>query len=109
MTESLWPIGLGWERELVGPFLQAIAPHTDIDIMDIKEKWGTLTLSVSGPAWACQLAEALEEASKHCCEDCGRWEGWAYGQGETTVITLGPVHGWWRTLCQDCRTAAKIR
>ena len=64
----------------------------EIVIIDIKEKWGELSISVnSAPKEIWDMIEEAEEKSAHVCENCGK-------PGETTMCCGGCV----RTLCQEC-------
>lgn len=96
-------VGEGWYQELVLPFLEAISTHPDVQVSDIKEKWGELVLSVAGPGWAQQLAEALENYSRSVCEQCGRHHGWIRGSDRYPAIVSRNRVGWVKSLCQYCR------
>ena len=102
------PVGGGWYKALVMPFLKAVEHVEDVEITQIKEKFGSLRLYVSGPEWVMQLAEALEYASELFCEDCGRHNNTYYGMDPLTVVETKAVRGWVRTLCGPCRKAAEI-
>jgi hypothetical protein len=99
----------GWKREIIEPFNALVAPRELV----WKEKYGTLraeyligpdgTGSNVGP-----MGTVLEEASKLCCAECGRWNGWQRGaDGEAARVKNKPVRGWWLTLCQWCRAKAE--
>jgi hypothetical protein len=99
-------VGDGWQVELVDPFLEVADRCDEIRIGQIKEKFGTLRIYISGPKWAQDLADALEIASASYCEDCGRKDGWRTADdSEAAKVTNAPVRGWWRTLCQHCRAS----
>lgn len=100
-------VGEGWQTQLVDPFLEVAALCPDIHIGQVKEKFGQLCLYISGPEWAMNLANSLEEASKLYCEDCGRCHSWRRANDDDyTKVTNAPVRGWYRTLCQWCREKA---
>jgi len=99
--------GEGWDRELVKPFLEALCAYDlDVTIFQIKEKFGTLNIYISGPEWIEKLASIFERASEKCCEDCGRWEGeWSDERKAYTHVTTNTLpRGYWiKTLCFACR------
>lgn len=99
--------GEGWDRELVKPFLAVVsAAVSPIDILQIKEKFATLTIYATGPDWLQELVDVFEEASLRCCEDCGVWHNQYsrdyahYAVVETKALPSGY---WLKTLCTDCR------
>lgn len=107
-------VGDGWTRQLVNHFLTVVecgAP--DADILQIKEKFGTLRIYLSGPEWLEELAVMYERLSEVCCEDCGVWHG-QYDERKGTgplreshyaIVSTGPLpsQGWIKTLCTVCR------
>lgn len=108
-------VGDGWQRELVTPFLNVLCVvDPTINVSDIKEKFGTLNIYMSGPEWADKLSDIFEVASEMCCEECGRWHGhhkdgdpnW----GVTAVTTSALPRGYWvKTLCNRCRDEAAAK
>jgi hypothetical protein len=98
--------GDGWDRELVKPFLEVCGLEPSIDIHQIKEKFGTLRIYLTGPEWAQTLVDVFEVASESCCEECGFWNNQWSGASQhyVKVWTNALPNGFWvKTLCQDCR------
>jgi hypothetical protein len=98
-------VGAGWQEKLVDPLLEALEPHEDIEVADIKEKFGTLRIYMGdAPEWAHHLADALEHASETMCEYCGRRHGHSYAQDgyKVTVVTRDTM-AWVKTRCNFCR------
>ena len=100
----------GWQREIVDPFNALVAPWQLV----WKEKYGLLRCEwlahplLRGLREVGPMAQVLEEASRLCCADCGRWNGWIRGEDKhEAVVENKPVRGWFLTLCQDCRKKAE--
>lgn len=65
--------------------------NLDIEITEVKEKWGGLRIYASGTTDEIDIAiEQAEEQSIETCEVCGK-------DGK-----LIKVNGWWKTRCNDC-------
>ena len=63
----------------------------DIQITEVKEKWGGLRIYIDGYTDEIEvLIEQAEEKSVSICEICGK-------DGK-----LMRVNGWWKTRCNDC-------
>lgn len=78
----------GW-FELVRECLERLsAIPEEIEIIQIKEKFGSLRVYLDGPSEAHQLSEEFSDRSAFVCESCGT-------PGETRN-----VHGWYSTLCE---------
>jgi hypothetical protein len=98
----------GWELEIVAPFEALIAPRKLV----WKEKYGTLRAEwLRWPDGTVEMVgdygRVLEESSRLCCADCGRWNGWISDSHGAAEVTTAPVHGWVMTLCTQCRTKAE--
>lgn len=98
----------GWVQEIIHPFEALIAPR----LLVWKEKYGLLRCEwLVGPGSVLTdvgpMAQVLEEASRLCCADCGRWNGWISDDRGMAEVTTAPVHGWVMTLCMQCRTKAE--
>lgn len=64
----------------------------NFQIMQVKEKFGTLRVYVSGGSEEIyNLLDEYEALSAYICEKCGE-----YGN-------LIEINGWWSTLCNKCR------
>lgn len=87
-------IGLGWTGLLL-PIIKEICKYNkenngDIEISQIKEKYGTLRIYLSyTPDYISEMIEKAEEESSHICEECG-------ARGETQEVS-----GWLKTLCDE--------
>ena len=65
--------------------------NIDIQVTEIKEKYGTLRIYLSGYTDEMyDIVYAAEHKSETICEICGK-------QGE-----LHKVNGWWMTRCDEC-------
>lgn len=97
----------GWEKSIITPIDALLAPNQ----LMWKEKWGLIRCEwIVGPDHKItspvppDLSDVIESASRLCCSECGRWDGWAYNnETEYTKITTKSVRGWIYTLCQTCR------
>lgn len=77
-----------WVERL--PIVQESLKTFPVNIVQVKEKFGTLRIHhKGGPNELHQYARALELASCYICEDCGK-----RAEGQTD--------GWIRTLCGSC-------
>lgn len=101
-------VGPGWQKELVDPFLEVwrLAPP-ECEVGQIKEKFATLRVYVSGPEWWQKLADAIEVASEGMCEECGRRGGTWYGKDPETTVVKVTNHGWVKSSCQFCDPSVK--
>jgi hypothetical protein len=73
--------------------LKEISERTggDIQAEQVKEKYGTLRFYINGgDEEAYKAIDKAERESEHTCEQCGK-------PGATREI-----HGWYRTLCNEC-------
>lgn len=62
--------------------------------VQVKEKWGALCIYLNFyPDELVGKMIDLEERSRHICEQCGSTEN----------VTLEKTHGWYMTLCPECR------
>lgn len=87
-------VGIGW-LPLVRDFLCEALPHDpSLEVLEMKEKFGTLRIWCDTPVLEARLAKGKAEVkSGMTCEVCGA-EGWL----------RRPPPGrwaWWRTLCPD--------
>lgn len=94
-------VGKGW-WPLVEPIYNRIqelnAQGHNIEITQIKEKWGELCIYVSGaPDEIFDMIREAEEKSQHICESCGK-------PGERVISK----HSWIYTRCPDCIKKEKI-
>ena len=89
--KHIW-VGKGW-HPLVIKLAQDIANiDRTIEVMQIKEKYGTLRFYIyGGNDKIYDLIEKAEQESGKICEECGTKEN---------VTTEG---GWLITLCENCR------
>lgn len=93
--------GDGW-KELYQPLIE-VCKLLDVEITQIKEKYGTLRFYIcGGPDWLHDLIDAVEASSAKVCEDCGKWDG----EFLDCIAGFANVklrnYGWLRTLCDDC-------
>lgn len=95
----------GWER-LYKPFLDLAALY-GVEILQVKEKFGTLRIYTAG-ARARELdavVGALEAASAHICEKCGQ-DGYEWLPQRTPRAQARNQKGgkiaWTKTLCEPC-------
>jgi hypothetical protein len=101
----------GWQREIIDPVEALIAPRTLV----WKEKWGQIRVewirNPDGDILPCGGVDTIiEEASKLCCADCGRWNGWLRRDDDGPAeVTTAAVRGWYVTLCQWCREKANAQ
>lgn len=91
--------GEGWQsliRELankINQFISDYPEYKDLEISDIKEKWGGLRVHLSYyPPGIESIIGEYEEKSLKICEVCGK------------PGSLHNVGGWYKTLCDDCLT-----
>lgn len=90
--------GKGWHK-LIQPIVDYIneynknkAKEEQIQILQIKEKWGSLDIYTNFSTFKLtKLIEEAEEKAGHTCEDCGSEE--EVGMRLT---------GWYTTMCLDC-------
>jgi hypothetical protein len=81
-------VGKGWQG-IVQPLI-ALCKAEGVEILQIKEKFGTLRFYVSAaPEHVLDAIDEAEKGSRVTCEDCG-----ARGKARDD--------GWIRTLCDDC-------
>ena len=67
----------------------------EVKFVQVKEKWGELCLYLNFyPAELMDPIRELEEKSHHVCEHCGV---------SNADVKLQNTHGWYMTLCPDCR------
>jgi hypothetical protein len=65
-----------------------------LEFVQVKEKWGELCIYLNFyPDKLYDKLLELSERSRHICEECGETEG----------ATLENTHGWYMTLCPECR------
>jgi formylmethanofuran dehydrogenase subunit E len=65
----------------------------DTEILQIKEKFGTLRIYLSSESdEISNIVERYELFSSHICEHCG----------EFYTAKTRESHGWWKTLCSKC-------
>lgn len=89
--------GEGW-RPLIKPIVDYVdtynkehADETPIELLQIKEKWGVLTVYTSyGTDELFRLIDEASDESSHVCEMCGSRE------------SVGQTAGHIQTLCMDC-------
>lgn len=86
-------IPIGWARLLRWAVLDldALAVRRDLDfeIVDVKEKWGSLRISLDDwPVEADEIVERAEDESESTCAACGRPGG---------IVAVG---GWVTPLCR---------
>lgn len=89
-------VGPGW-KFLIDKVMQVLEKErsegAQIEIDQVKEKFGTLRFYVSGGSQKLsEIVDWAEEESCHMCENCG--------SREINVTTEG---GWMKTLCKNCR------
>jgi hypothetical protein len=82
--------------EEIEPLVAALdATEGPTEILQVKQKFGELRVAASWTNDAIETAIlAARERSIKVCEKCG-------GQGSLNC----DVHGWWRTLCDECRNS----
>lgn len=89
-----WECDNGWYpliQELIDK-LVAIEEE-DFELLQIKEKFGTLRFYISGASdKVLDIIDDYELFSSHICEICG-----AFWTAKNRVN-----HGWWKTLCDKC-------
>ena len=95
-------VGNGWHG-LLSPILDEINRYNKVNqdneiiIDQIKQKWGTLNMYVSGaPDYIRGMIDIAEHESAHICETCG-------ARGQTVNI-----NGWYSTLCPRHAQAEKV-
>lgn len=65
-----------------------------LEFSQVKEKWGELCIYLNFyPDSLFDKMLELSERSRHICEQCGTTED----------VTLEKTHGWYMTLCPECR------
>lgn len=65
-----------------------------LEFSQVKEKWGELCIYLNFyPDSLFDKMLELSERSHHICEQCGT----------TEAVTLEKTHGWYMTLCPECR------
>jgi hypothetical protein len=83
----------GWDRIIDELILELNELPDDIEVLQIKEKFGGLRFYVSGSSEkANRLISQYETYSYHICEVCG----------EFYTAKNRCKHGWWKTLCDKC-------
>jgi len=83
-------VGKGW-HSLVEECYQ-ICVDNELDITQVKEKYGTLQFYVShGTSEIFDKIEDICARSANICEGCGK-------KGK-----IVDIHGWYYTLCQSCK------
>lgn len=98
-------VGPGW-KNLVQPLID-LAKLYNVEIYQIKEKFGGLRFYHAGSEKLAPLVNAVEEASYHTCEICGTSGIESYKENKpkyraiTAPVTLKGF--WMKTLCQRCR------
>jgi hypothetical protein len=81
-------VGKGWSQLIDELF--NILPE-DSEVMDVKEKWGSLRIYVYNvPDKTYELIKTIEDRSSKICESCGK------------DSTIQLIQGWMRSLCQEC-------
>jgi len=93
--------GSGWKK-IYEPLIEKIKeyneknPDSPIQILQVKEKWGTLRFYVSSaPQEIYDLIDKAEKKSEITCEECG--------YTNPKKVKNKPILGWYRTLCPRCR------
>ena len=97
-----WRVGPGW-APLLQPILLRIEQLNEdganIQITDVKEKWGLLKVYADGATdEVYAMIDDAEEKSAHICQDCG-------APAETIMSTTG----WYYTLCPACLAKRGIK
>ncbi len=97
-----WMVGPGWVP-LLQPILRRIQQLNEdganIQITNVKEKWGRLVFYVDGATdEVYEMIYDAEKKSAHICEDCG-------APAETIMSTTG----WYYTLCPACLAKRGIK
>lgn len=65
-----------------------------LEFSQVKEKWGELCIYLNFyPDEIYDKLVELEQRSRHICEHCGSTEN----------VTQEKTHGWYMTLCPECR------
>lgn len=88
-------VWVGW-LPLIEDFLEKLSKFPDAIVVQIKEKFGALTIYVGDPHnrdEVQELTRLVREASVHVCEYCGQ----PGTNGRMRNI------GWFKTLCDACR------
>lgn len=81
-------VGKGWHPLI--DIAYDIIEANGINVLQVKEKWGTLHIYTGGaPTALLNYISSIEKASAHICEVCGR-------PGKRRNM------GWVRTLCNEC-------
>lgn len=84
----------GWYN-LIRDLASELAKNSNIKVLQVKEKFGSLRFYVSGATDADEaLIKVAEERSSNICERCGK-------PGRLRK------YNWWKTLCEDCEDARK--
>jgi len=96
LTESLMGFGImcgnGWYGILYDLFRNLSELDEDIELLEVKEKFGTLRVYIiNGSDKAYDLIEEAESKSRFVCEVCGK-------EGKLRS------DGWLFTLCDECNT-----
>ena len=85
----------GWNlliKELIR-VLNELCPEDEINVLQVKEKYGSLRFYVSGASdRALRIIDHFEWMSNYVCECCGAF--WATNKAD---------NGWYKTLCDSCR------
>jgi hypothetical protein len=96
IQQSLMAFGFenddGWYAILDDLFAKMTATGEPLEVVSVKEKYGTLRVAVTGASDAVHdMIEAAGEKSSKTCEVCGQ---------------LGKLcgKGWVKTLCATCKT-----
>lgn len=90
-------VGDGWKPVVIEAVQQIRQLNPDVELIQIKEKFGGLRLYCSGDGNE-QVREIIRDAERKCdtvCEDCGATDGVTTG--------VNPGRYWVRTLCPACR------
>ena len=93
--EGWWPL-IKEAQQLIDKWneLNYDGDHGKVEFAQVKEKWGELCLYLNWyPEELIDPIRKLEERSRHVCEHCGTTEN----------VTLENTHGWYMTLCHECR------
>ena len=91
----------GWDTIVEQLFLKLVAVYPDLEVYQIKEKFGGLRFytnkDAEGPARA--LTNAAEAEAWRTCQRCG-------AAGAEQIVaweeSVGPGSGWVSTLCKEC-------
>lgn len=87
-------VGIGW-LGLVRDFVNEALPHDpSLEVLEIKEKWGSMRIWADTDVVAARLAKGKAESkSGHVCEVCG----------EPGYVRRPPPgrYAWWRCLCDE--------